>query len=340
MKETTSLCFNSDGLINTKSIDFILNNDVHNVVLFSDGSEAAYRHIRDFDVSQFTHKPISFGLGKTPLYEMRVIRPDGIISEPNYIYSEDVRIKWICSRICPYFIKLNISDISSKSNTQAELPHEQTEVVCYLAYRLWTLLKVAEDRLCFPAVVIDRMTRWTYTLTPNTIDIPLLQKEVGLSSLNYNPMTDLLTVMVGEEEFSVKLSVLNAFYGSHILPMFNSIYGRRIRIMATVVGSHGQNSDPVNMTYGELGRVVEEMSVFAKTKKITWDNPIDAQDLLAFAKKVKINDESCHWLPGQVALKDFVVHVRDDLVRLNADNDTDDEDYSVEESDNRLAANS
>ena len=329
MKRTTSLCFSKDGLINPESIKYLSNKDIDTVVLFSDGSKDAYDYMRNFDFTSIINKVSYIGVGKTPLYEMRVIHPDSTLSKPHYVYSEDVRTKWICSKICAHHIKVNISDITSQSKTQVHLDHIQTELMCYLAYKLWVALKAAEDRLCFPAVVIDKMTRWTYSLTPETIDIKLLRKEVGLKSLDYNSVTDLLSVSLGEDIFSVKLSVLNAFYTECILPLFNAIYGRRLRIQISFRGSEGQLCDSVDISYGELGRIVEEMHVYAREKKISSDTPIDPEDLLAFAKKVKIDEESCLWPTHNQSIKNFIETNQNMFMRDN-DNHHQSSDESLE----------
>lgn len=305
MKTTTSLCFSSEGLLNPESVNFLLSKEVDTVVFFTDGSEAAYQQMCNFDVSNVQDKIKHFAIGKLPLYDMRVISPDGSLSKPNYVINEDVKIKWICSKICPHYLKISISDITSQSETQVQLDTQQTELVCYLAYQLWSMMLQAEDKLCFPAIVIDRMTRWTYQLTPETIDIKYLKNKINLETLEYNSVTDLLSVSIGEEVFSVKLSVLNSFYGEFILPIFNSIFGRRLRILVSVSGSTGQFCDPVDMSYGELGRLIEDLRSFTKETPINSSTPMDAQDLLTFAKKVKINEESCIWKKGDQTFLEF-----------------------------------
>lgn len=321
MKTTTSLCFSSEGLLNPESVNFLLGKEVDTVVFFTDGSDAAYQQMRNFDISLIQDKVKYFAIGKLPLYDMRVVDTDGSLSKPHYVATEDIKIKWICSKICPHYVKISISDITSQSETQVQLDVQQTEVVCYLAYKLWSMMLQAEDRLCFPAIVIDRMTRWTYQLTPETIDIKYLKSKINLETLEYNSVTDQLSVSIGEEVFSVKLSVLNSFYGEFILPLFNSIFGRRLRILVSVAGNTGQFCEPVDMSYGELGRLIEELRSFTKETPINNSNPMTAQDLLTFAKKVKINEESCIWKRDNQPLLEFFDNNLSILVRERPSDD-------------------
>ena len=331
MKKTTSLCFSKDGLLNSDAVSYLLQKDIDTVIFFTDGSSEAYDHLLNFDIDILSGKAQFMGLGKTPLYELRVVQTDNTLSKPHYVYSEEIRMKWICSKICTHYLTLSISDITSQTKTQVELDNVQTELVCYLAYKLWTALRVAEDRLLFPAIVIDRLTRWTYSLTPQTIDIPVLRKEIGLNSLDYDLDTDLLSITVGEDVFSVKLSVLNAFYSAHILPLFNTIFGRRLRISVLLTSDTGTQYDQGDVSYGELGRMVDEMQHYAKQKIISAESAMDPEDLLAFAKRVKINNDSCLWPTPSQSFKDFVTESRSELVRENMSDNDNHTDYLEEE---------
>lgn len=330
MKDTTNLCFSKDGVINPKALDYITSRGIESVVLFSDGSQEAFDRLSQFDTASLGPLVTRIGIGFTPLYEMRVAHPNGSVSDPNYVYSEDVRIRWICSMICSHFIKVNLSDVTSRVVTQAELDPKATEVVCYLAYRLWTVLKQAEDRLHFPAMVLDTLTRFTYYLTKETIDVPTLRRKSGLDTLSYNHVTDVLSVVVGNEEFIVKLSILNDLYGELILPIFNLIYGRRMRIVTSVMGFDGQFSEPSDMTYGQLGRVVEEMEMFSRCREVSAESPLDASDLLSFVKKVSLNDESCVWVSSSQDFQQTLHRYKDQLVRVSSKHDYGHDSQSVD----------
>lgn len=334
MKKTTSLCFSPTGLLNPEAIHVVESKGIDTLVLFGDGSQAAYEHMREFAAAQASN-PLTphLALGRTPLYDLRVVGTDGTLSRPNYVHSEDMKLKWICAKIATPSLHISISDMTSQTTTWVELDVKQTELVTYLACRLWSMMLEAESRLCFPATVIDRLTRYTWSLTPTTIDIPLLRKESGLDSLDYNSQTDLLSIIVANDIFSVKLSVLNAFYGEFILPLFNSIYGRRLRIQVSVAGATGQFCEPVDMSYGDLGRLVEDMKSYAKEQKITADTPMDADDLLAYAKKVKVNEESCLWPTAHQTIGDLLVKSHDILVRTDSSDHTSGESLSEDMSD-------
>lgn len=316
MRKSTSLCFSSQGLINTESLAFLEGRDVDTIVVFGDGSEEAFDHICNFDYKALfdTTNVRRVGVGKTPLYDLRAIHPDGSLSKPHYVANNNLKIQWICANICAPYMTLSVSDITSQSETQVELDSKQTELMCYAAYDLWQVMRQVENQLCFPAAVIDRLIRFTYSLRPNTIDIPLLRKESGLSTLDYNQLTDLLSIVIADDIFQVKLSLLDELYGKYILPKFNEINGRRMRIRLSIKATTGKFSDPVDTSYGELGRIVEEMKSSARETKITPDCPMEEADLLAFAKKVRINDDSCIWLSGQHSIPAEIKALHDDLV--------------------------
>ena len=324
IKKTTSLCFTKDGIINPAGLRYISDNpDVNTIVLFGDGSQDALHHICEFGSNPVLSLPKirRVGIGRTPAYDLRVLSSDGSASKPHYVFSEDAKTQWLCAKVAAPHMQIYLSDFTSQSETQAQLDQKRAETVCYVAHKLWSLLLVAEDRLCFPAVVIDRMTRWTYRLTPETIDIDLLRKETGLSTLSYNSTTDLLSVTVGGEEFVIKLSVLQEVYGSLILPFFNTILGRRLRISVAITGNGGHVSEPTDMSYGELGRIVEGMKIYTKEQRISVTDPMLPQDLLAFAKKVKIDDESCFWVDSGETLETTIEKHISKLLSGNLHND-------------------
>jgi len=321
-KTISALCFSKDGLLNPSSLTKIYEEDIDTVVFFSDGSEGSVEKIKEFSTNPvFSLEKIkSVGIAKTPRFEMRVIHEDNSLSKPHYVIDDETKIKWLCSQIAAPHVEIFLSDITSQSKTQAKVDKKMTESICYLGYKLWSLLLIIEERLCFPAVVIDKMTKWTYNLTPQTIDVELLRKETGLMSLDYNSNTDLLSVDVADEIFQVKLSILNEIYGSLILPFFNKLYGRRLRISVSIVGSDTKKSEAVDMSYGELGRIIEQMKIYAKEKKISPDDIILPDDLIAFSKKVKLDEESCFWIKGNETLEEVVnANISDILFRDTTD---------------------
>jgi hypothetical protein len=318
MKKSTSLCFSATGLINTESLAFLQNKDVDTVVIFGDGSEEAFDQVKEFDYDQLFHTTsvTKVAIGRTPLYDLRAIHPDGSLSKPHYVGNNDLKTRWICANVCAPYLALSISDITSQSDTQVELDLRQTELMCYASYKLWQLMRQVEEELCFPAAVINRLITFTYSLKPNTIDIPQLRQQSGLSTLEYNPNTDLLAITVADDIFQVKLNLLDEFYGRYILPLFNEINGRRMRIRVSIKGTTGKFSEPVDSSYGELGRIVEEMMSSTRETMITPDCPMENDDLLAFAKKVKVNDESCIWLAKDKPVPEEIDRYRDALVHI------------------------
>jgi hypothetical protein len=312
MKKSTSLCFTNTGLVNPHSLKFVKNKDyIDTILLFGDGSEEALEQIRTFqDNDIFNSGTIKhIGICKTPRFEMRVDKGDGVLSDPHYLYEQDSKDKWFCGKVAAPHFSIAISDITSSTGTQTILDREAKEALCFLAHRMWSIMMMVEERLAFPAIAIDLMTKWSYNLTPQTIDIELLRKETGLSTLEYNDQTDLLSVEVAGDIFFVKLSVLNETYGTLILPLFRSLKGRRLVITVALHGPSGELNDYTEMTYGQLGRIIETMRLYIRERKINKDNPIPKHDLLEWAKRVKPNDESCVWVePGSSISKTLELH--------------------------------
>lgn len=329
MKKSVSLCFTKTGLLNTNSIAFIHNNKaVRTIVLTGDGTHEALDKIKEFaQTSPILQLPQlkQIGMLKTPRYDLRVVTAENIYSDPHYLYDEVTKDKWFCSKVVAPHLKIYLSDITSQSATEVLLDEVLTQNICYLAYKFWSLLLVIEERLCFPAALIDLMTRWTYHLTKQTIDIELLKKETGCQNLNYNPDTDLLSVDVGGDQFFVKLSVLNETYGSLILPFFSNRDVRRLHISVAISG-HPEHQ---GVTYGQLGSLIFSMKNSIKEQTIDSTHPINPKDLLTWAKKVKIDDESCIWLKSDETMEDLVERVRTDLVVTAPDNDLSSEEIAL-----------
>lgn len=315
-KRSSSLCYTKNGLINPETLNYITENKIEEVILFGDGSSESFDHISKVDISSFGPSVVKIGLGKTPIYEMRVISQDGNISKPAYMYDEDIKTKWMCAKVCAPWLELYISSTTDTGNTQAQLNRKLTETVCYMGYRLWNLMLILEEKYAFPAAIIDALATLTYFLTPETMDIKRLREETGIHSLTYNSDTDLLSVEIVDDVFIIKLEVLNNLYGKLILPFFSRIYGRKWRLRG-VVKTLTSTSDIVDLTYGEIGRLVYHMKMYAREILITNDNPISPADLLQFAKKVKIDDETCLWIEGNKPIKDVLESSYDLFVRNN-----------------------
>jgi len=212
MKKSTSLCFTKDGLINPHALKFVQNKEhIDTLILFSDGSRESLEHMKLFSDHEIAKSGDvkHIAINRTPKFEMRVDRGDGSLSDPHYLYEESSKDKWFCSKVAAPHFSIAITDITSPSSNPTQLDGEAKEALCFLAHKLWTIMLLVEERLCFPAIAIDAMTKWTYNLTFDTIDIELLRKETGLATLDYNPKTDLLEITVGQDIFVVKLTVLN-----------------------------------------------------------------------------------------------------------------------------------
>jgi hypothetical protein len=318
MTKTLSLAFSQAGILNPSQIKAInKESEPVDVVLFGNGSVHSLEQIKAFasenelDITRINR----LGLGIPPLYALRVTDKSGEISLPNYVYDEDTRAKWFCTNIAAPHVEIWLSDISSQSQTQVKLDSDLKQLICYKSYILWKLLQVIEEQLCFPAVVLDKMTRWTQRLTPQSMDIELLRKETGVASLDYNYTSDLLSMTIGEETYTVKLSMLDEIYGKMILRQFNSILGRRLHIAVAIGATGGTLTEPVNMSHGELGRIIEGMRIYTKETKIDDTNPLPSQDLVEFTKRVEINDQTCIWVEKDKSLLSTIETHFDRLVR-------------------------
>lgn len=317
MKKSTSLCFTKEGLINPSALKFIQNKDhVDTLILFGDGSVEAFEHMKLFSDNELLKSDAvkHIAINRTPKYEMRVDKGDGDLSSPNYLYENDSKDKWFCSKVAAPHLSISITDVTSPNSNKTQLDREAKEALCFLSHKLWTVMLLVEERLCFPAVAIDTMTKWTYNLSYDTIDIDLLRKETGLSTLDYNPKTDLLEITVGQETFVVKLTVLNETYGTLILPLFRSLKGRRLNISVAIHGNNGDANDSTDMTYGQLGRLIESMRIYIREKAITVNNPIPKDDLLEWAKRVSIKDESCIWLGEGETVSSAIDALKEELL--------------------------
>lgn len=318
MVKVVNLIFSGAGVLNPSQIKVINGeSDPVDVIIFGDGSSAAFSQIEEFAKKNdlLPNKVNKFGLGLSPLYDLRVINRSGEVSLPNYVYDYDTKVKWFCAQIAAPHLEILLSDVTSISQTQVKVDDDLKTTICYKSYTLWKMLQVIESQLDFPAVVIDKMTRWTQKLTPNTIDIDLLRKETGIESLDYNSTSDLLSIVVNDDIHTVKLSLLNDVYKNIILRQFNALFGRRLRISVSIINSSGVLTDPVDVSYGELGRIIDGMDIYTKVTTITDSSPMKPQDLIAFVKRVEINEHTCIWVePGQSLLASIQSN-KDQLVR-------------------------
>ncbi len=297
------LLFSSKGLLNpgvlTSLEDYAQTQHISKLLLIGDGSSMAVEHMRQLQLNQLPRQIEQIGIMPTPRYAMRIKKFDGTLSGPHYLYKGNDRLKWICSQICSYMMEIHLIDTGSQSSTEVLLDEKQTDLVCYMSYRLWSVLKLVEDRYCFPAIVVDRLLRYSYHMTKQTMDIDFLRQEIGIASLNYDERTDLLSVSVSDEEYTIKLSVLNEVYDKLLLPIFNSMYGRRLHMRVAMLNHEGPPSEKITTTYGELGRHVEDLRRFVAEDPITADHPITEQDLVVYARKLRLDEEESFWMPRQ-----------------------------------------
>lgn len=312
MKASASLCYNSQGLINTDAVEYIEKNNINKVVLFTDGSEEALERLVEHVVMEDYLKGKTIGLGKVPLYELRVVNQEGHISSPNYVYDEKVKLEWLCAKVCAPHLNINMY---KKNERYQELTRKQIENICYLSYKLFNLINTAENRLAFPAVILDRLAPYTYYLTPETMNIKEVREKTGLHSLEYNSDTLMLTIDILGDVSTVKITLLNDLYGELILPFFNKLYGRKVRIDVKGNDLTCCPHEFTKMTYWELGRLVESMRIGSSERKITTTSLIESSDLIKFAKKVEINDTSCLWLDGTKTIQEVIEENKSLFVR-------------------------
>jgi hypothetical protein len=311
MKTSASICYTREGLYNPEAFAYVNDNSIQELVLFTDGSEEAFSFMCE-DIlkgDKFSDKKI--GLGKTPLYELRVINHEGNLSSPNYVYDDTVRLKWICAKVCSPHLEINLYKTPESFE---EMSRSQIDNITYMSYRLYNLINSAEDRLAFPAVILDKLAPHTYYLTPETMDIKKVREKTGLTNLEYSSQTNLLSIDILGDAFVVSLKTLNDLYGELILPFFNKLYGRKFKMDVKVRNNPSYPNEFIRMTYWELGRLIEEMRIGSSERRITSTSLIDPSDLIKFAKKVRINETSCLWLDKELTSIDKSLFVRGDHV--------------------------
>lgn len=320
MSATKYLLFTEKGIINPGTLssleDYVQAQNISRLLLIGDGSARSVEYMRHLQIKNLPNQIEQIGIMPTPRYEMRIKKFDGTLSLPHYLYKSEDRLKWICSQICSYMMAIHLIDTGSQSSTEVLLDEKQTELICYLSYRLWTVLKLAEDRYCFPAIIIDRLMRYSYHMTQETMDIDLLRKEIGIESLNYDYNSDLLSVQIRDDEYNIKLSVLNEVYGKLLLPIFNSMYGRRLHMRVTMLNHEGHPSEKINMTYGELGRHVEDLRRFVQETPINQDHLMSEQDLNIYARKLRLDEKESHWMERDDDFEAFLTKHYDLIVPL------------------------
>lgn len=336
MAGTISLCFSKAGLLNPSQLKHM--EDIDAVILFGDGSPAALDAIIEMakDLPPAIAKVDKVGIGITPKYNMRVISQDGELSKPNFLYDEDTKYKWFSKTIAAPQLDLYISDTYSRSSTRVKLEDDLIASFCYRAHLLWKLLLIVESTVAFPAVAMDQLLKLSYHLNPETMDVEVLRQETGIDSLEYNVHTNMLSVTLAGELFTVKLSFLNDVFEKMILPKFNGLYGRRLSISACIRGQDGTLSEPVDMSYGELGRIIEDMHHYVKEEIIDADHPMGPIDLVEFVKRVEINAHNCIWVEEGESLLSTIETHRHTLVSRSVSNDTDGLDMLGDTTENHL----
>lgn len=312
MNRSTLLCFTHHGLVNPETL--VTHRDQQSVLLVGDGSNAAYQHMVNFDIHQMAATPGRVGVIKTPRYEVRSFSPRKDLSHPVYFWDPQTKDQWFCAEIAAPYFRIQLSDYTSQSRTVALLSDKSLKRVCYLAYQLWQLLLTVEERLLFPAAMLDKLCRYTFSLTRERIDIPVLRQETGCQSLDYDSNSDILSMVLAGEPFEIKLSLLDEIYGQLILPFFNRIYGRRLRIQAAIVQESGYVSEFQDITYGHLGQLITQLERWITTKTVSDSDPIGADDLILFATHVRVSDDSCVWAHDTTTLSSTIRAMYGDLV--------------------------
>jgi hypothetical protein len=314
MTQTATLCFTKDGLINLESIAKLPGDSIETMAFFIDGTEEAFDRLAQFNVDALPPSISKIAIGRTPMFEMRVQNRNDEISAPHYIDNEDVRMQWVCRHICAHYLNISMSHVGDDA-TMVALDPEQVENICYLAYRIWSKLKVIEDRTRFPAILLDRLLPFTYYLTRETMDINALNRELGVALLRYNSHSDMLSTDFGEDTFTVSAGMLNHIFAEEILPLFTKIGGRKYKLQVALTELSGAASELSDVRYGELGRHVEQMARYARERRITHESPLSPEDLIARSQKVRIDAETCYWLEHDHSFKETLERHKSELVR-------------------------
>ena len=121
---------------------------------------------------------------------------------------------------------------------------------------------------------------------------------------------------VAGQTFAVSLDVINSLYGEVILPFVRPLLVRRVSILVTIPHQRVENA---LMTYGQIGMLISQMKDHVVSRQIDPENPIVVSDLLEWAKRLPICEDTCIWVERNESvsqaisrLKSMVVSSQDD----------------------------
>lgn len=320
MKKARSLCFTKHGLINHKEIDYINSNKITNVILIGDGTSKGLKYIKDFDQSRLGSHVEKIGIAKLPLFQMRVVSEDGSVSKPHYLYDEVTKLKWFCSQVAAPHIVIFIPDPKVEYFEPIELPRQQVEDLCYISYLMWHALLVIEERLAFPAALINKLMELERSpdgpfLIPGQIDIEKFRVATGIDSLHYSNESDMLSVVVSDDIFTLKVGLLNDIFRNILFPFIESTGFETWMFMIHVKGLALYTKKTSGISFMDLGKIIESLRLSCQEKMITEQSPIEELDLIMFSEKFRTDDQACVWANETNTIKNIITERRDLFIR-------------------------
>ena len=314
-KTHTFVFVTHEGVQNPKAFDYIqTHSNITHLIFFTDGSSNALDYLANIKIPQALYDRLTIGVAKTPLFEAMLRQSDSATSKPVYFHDAQAFDGWLCQDVVAPALQIWAQERGQPEATQVELSSSAVKGLTTLCYNLWKMLQIVEHGLGFPWVAIDALCSHTYYLTSRTMDIELLREATCLHTLDYLEASDLLTLNVLDEPYSVRLYGLNKVYDNIILPKFNALYGRRYQFRVSVIHNGNRLAEPILVSHGQIGQLVADQQRNVVTHVINDEHPIAFHHLKERAAKVTFDDRTCWWLENYPDLVHLVENLRQERI--------------------------
>lgn len=283
-----------------------------NPVFVLDGTEQSYQTLETF--LRLEKRP--FSILRPPKYVVRLNGPQGL-SSPVYFDTILDFHRWKAKTLYTNNITITAESVRTQQPIPVTLSPDDVADLTFIARQIYGIYKEVGRHTMLPPLLLDALSRCTYYLKKETVDVDKIMEISGLTGITYNKTLNALEFDIRDPEsgesidyYVGHLTFLDRFFATYILPKLQKL---KYRIIQFRVNGHPMS----------LGGIAT--STFLLEKPIAFwyvsaENPLSAEDVAGICHRYNTTETPADLLP---------VKTEKDLEKLKSILIADDEDTDV-----------
>lgn len=143
-----------------------------------------------------------FGIVAPPYYEVWVGKKK---SSSTYVRDKKDLVQWKAVNLYDRELSIDIVYHYHQKETSTRLTTEQVVLLATVAFDVGMAIENLANEFSLPGLLIEALTRATYYLTPQTMNVTAVQEILGAHRVEYNAAINTLIVSLGREDYVIPL---------------------------------------------------------------------------------------------------------------------------------------